>query len=185
VIAARETHLVELVSPSGEPIGSSTVEEAHTAPGTLHRAFSVVLHDGTGRMLLQQRAKAKTRFALRWANACCGHPEPGQSVVEAAARRMREELGVTGVNLTEAGIHVYAATDPATGRVEHEYDHVLIGRVDGNLTTDPDPAEVAALQWVSGSSLIAANDRYAPWLSGVLSVAQSSISVRDEPQSAG
>ena len=49
----------------------------------------------TGRTLLQQRAAAKTRFPLRWANACCGHPAPGEAVTVAAARRLGEELGVT------------------------------------------------------------------------------------------
>ncbi len=39
--APREKHLVELVDDAGRPVGATTVEEAHTAPGRLHRAFSV------------------------------------------------------------------------------------------------------------------------------------------------
>ena len=65
-------------TPTGRPIGSATVDEAHQAPGQLHRAFSVFLRDADGRVLLQQRAAAKTRFPLRWANTCCGHPAPGE-----------------------------------------------------------------------------------------------------------
>jgi isopentenyl-diphosphate delta-isomerase len=175
----RELSLVELVSAAGETVGSSTVAEAHTAPGLLHRAFSVLLVDLTGRTLLQQRAATKTRFALRWANACCGHPEPGEPVAEAAARRLREELGVSGVNLVDAGVYLYAATDPATGRVEHEYDHVLVGRTDNNLTPKPDPHEVATLRWVPVSSLVAEQDTYAPWFAGVLGVARSSVAMTD------
>ena len=50
----------------------------------LHRAFSVLLFDDDGRTLLQQRAAVKSRFPSRWANTCCGHPGPGEPVVEAA-----------------------------------------------------------------------------------------------------
>src|SRR5262245_20873390 len=104
---SREAHLVELVSENGTAVGSATVEEAHQAPGLLHRAFSVLLFDSEGRTLLQRRAASKTRFPLRWANACCGHPSPGVGVVEAATQRLSEELGLTGVRLAQAGIYAY------------------------------------------------------------------------------
>jgi isopentenyl-diphosphate delta-isomerase len=175
VTAAREAQLVELVDVDGVARGSCTVAEAHAAPGRLHRAFSVVLLDDQDRVLIQQRAAAKTRFALRWANACCGHPAPGQTVVEAAAQRMVEEIGVRGVTLHLAGVYVYRAEDPRTGRVEHEYDHVVIARVPADQRTQPDPAEVAGVRWLAPdrlrADLASRPDRYAPWLGGVLAVA--------------
>jgi isopentenyl-diphosphate delta-isomerase len=91
----RESHVVELVDLSGRAIGAASVADAHRAPGQLHRAFSVFLRDpGNGRVLLQQRASVKTRFPLRWANSCCGHPLPGEDVTVAAQRRLAEELGI-------------------------------------------------------------------------------------------
>lgn len=167
----REMDLVELVDPSGQPVGSATVSEAHTAPGQLHRAFSVLLFDPAGRTLLQQRASVKTRFPLRWANTCCGHPTPGTSVVEAATQRLAEELGVRGVPLVDVGVYTYRAEDQTTGRVEYEYDHVVIGRVAGDIAVAPDPAEVAATRWVPATSLVPAGEEYAPWLAGVLPIA--------------
>jgi len=173
----RESLLVELVSETGAPIGEATVAEAHTAPGRLHRAFSVHLMDTAGRLLLQQRAAVKTRFPLRWANACCGHPPPGSSVVDAALTRLAEELGVdVDLDLTEVGVYAYRAADPVTGLVEHEYDHVLLGIVDADrLVLRPDPAEVAALRWVEPAdlriALAATPAEYAPWLAGVTSLA--------------
>lgn len=172
---SRESQLVELVGADGAAAGSCTVAEAHTAPGRLHRAFSVMLLDETGRVLLQQRAAAKTRFPLRWANACCGHPAPGQAVDDAAVARLVEEIGVRSVSLRPAGVHPYRAEDPQTGRVEHEYDHVLVGRVPAELPLRLDPAEVADVRWLSPEQLSADladhPDRYAPWLPGVLAVA--------------
>jgi isopentenyl-diphosphate delta-isomerase len=150
----------------------STVDAAHRAPGQLHRAFSVVLVDEAGRLLLQQRAAVKTRFALRWANACCGHPRPAEPVTVAAERRLAEELGIEAVPLTEVGVHVYHAVDRTTGRVEHEYDHVLFGRVGPATLVHPDPDEVATVTWMSpgrlATELGAHADRFAPWLGGVV-----------------
>jgi isopentenyl-diphosphate delta-isomerase len=170
-MSARESHLVDLVDEMGTSLGATTVMQAHTAPGQLHRAFSVLLFDPAGRTLLQQRAAAKTRFPLRWANSCCGHPAPGESVVDAAAKRLAEELGVTGVRLATVGVYTYRASDEATGRVEHEYDHVVVGQVAPELALAPDPAEVAATRWVPASSLVPEGPEFAPWLAGVLPIA--------------
>ena len=168
----REQHAVELVDETGRAIGEMTVEIAHKAPGQLHRAFSVVLTDGAGRVLLQRRAAAKTRFAGRWANACCGHPGPGVSLESAANERLGEELGVAPVQLAEIGVYTYRAADEATGRVEHEYDHVLLGTVPADLSVNPDPAEADAVQWVAldelRTALVSDPASYAPWLAGVV-----------------
>jgi isopentenyl-diphosphate delta-isomerase len=170
---SREEDLVELVDVAGNAVGSATVDSAHTAPGHLHRAFSVLLFDVDGQTLLQQRAAAKTRFPLRWANACCGHPAPGMGVVASAEQRLAEELGITGVTLREVGVYTYWAADSATGRVEHEYDHVVIGRVRRGLVFTPDPAEVRGVRWAAADALLGTltSDSYAPWLSGVLPIA--------------
>jgi isopentenyl-diphosphate delta-isomerase len=182
----REEQLVELVDGNGQPTGTATVRAAHEPPGRLHRAFSVLLFDETGRTLLQRRAAAKTRFALRWGNACCGHPGPGVAVETAAAVRLAEELGITAVPLRPAGIYVYRAGDASTGRVEHEYDHVLLGRVPGGSAFQPDPDEIAELAWRSVDEVDAelATDpgRYAPWLAGVLAAWRAGP---PEPESAG
>jgi isopentenyl-diphosphate delta-isomerase len=188
-VTARESHLVELVDTSGRPTGSMTVEEAHTAPGRLHRAFSVFLRDPDGRVLLQQRAEVKTRFPLRWANSCCGHPLPEEDLAVAASRRLVEELGVQGVSLTEVGVYTYFAEDPATGRVEHEYDHVLVADVPAGLTVAPDADEVSDTRWVPVPDLLAAMEQdsraYAPWLFGVTKRLADAFPVSLDGQSGG
>ena len=171
-MTAREGHLVELVDPDGRPVGACTVAKAHSEPGRLHRAFSVLLFDSKGRTLLQRRSAEKTRFPLRWANACCGHPAPGEALVTAASRRLAEEIGLRSVPLTEIGVYAYRASDPTSGRVEHEYDHVLLGTVGAAPAFEPNPMEVAELRWIAPDELrraLAADpDSYAPWLAGVL-----------------
>ncbi len=181
-MTARETHLVELVDAGGVAQGSATVADAHRAPGQLHRAFSVFLRDPSGQVLLQQRSAVKTRFPLRWANTCCGHPLPGEEPTVAAARRLIEEVGVADVPLTEVGVYAYYAEDPATGRVEYEYDHVLMGDLPVGVRPAPDPDEVADLRWVPVPVLLGEIESdpraYAPWLLGVTQRLAGSVSDR-------
>src|SRR3984885_8083582 len=174
---SREDLLVELVDGGGAAVGACSVGEAHTPPGQCHRAFSVLLYDRDGRVLLQQRAPVKTRFASRWSNTCCGHPAPGEDTTTAAAQRLTAELGLTPEHttpLTEVGVFHYHAADPASGRVESEWDHVLVATFTGGSPT-PDEAEVSDFAWVSPASLRASMardpDHYTPWLAGVLDVA--------------
>lgn len=160
-VASRD--VVVLVDRAGAPEGEAAKLDAHVAPGRLHLAFSVLLYREDGRTLLQQRAATKYHFPLHWANACCSHPGPGEDVLASAERRVREELGV-GAALESAGTFTYRATCPVSGLVEHEFDHVLIGRLEG----EPDPAlgEVAALEWVDPAQVLAGrrSGLLAPWL---------------------
>jgi isopentenyl-diphosphate delta-isomerase len=185
----REIHMVELVDENGVPTGSTSVDDAHQAPGRLHRAFSVFLRDPDGRVLLQRRSATKTRFPLRWANTCCGHPEPGEDVAVSAARRLVEEVGVGGVHLAEVGVYAYYAEDPDTGRVEYEYDHVLLGDLPTGRNLLPDPGEVADLRWVPVPELkaaIADDPRsYAPWLAGVTARLVDHLDSDDAPERSG
>ena len=187
--APRESLPVELVDDDGNAVGSATVDEAHRAPGQLHRAFSVFLRDPAGRVLLQQRAAAKSRFPLRWANTCCGHPMPGEVLAVAAARRLVEEVGVGGVALTEVGVYSYYAEDPATGRVEYEYDHVLLGELPADRKILPDPEEVAAVRWMELDKLreaLTTDPRsYAPWLAGVTERLARHLHPDDAPERSG
>ncbi|MGW1741116.1 isopentenyl-diphosphate Delta-isomerase [Nocardia sp. NPDC001965] len=176
----RETLPVELVDSTGNTVGSCPVAEAHRAPGRPHRAFSVLIFDPAGRTLLQQRATGKTRFPARWSNTCCGHPAPGVPVADAAGIRLFEEMGLR-VPLTEVGVYNYRADDPRTGFVEDEWDHVLVGLVDG-LRPDPDPAEVAGYRWIRPDELRvrlrADPDSFSPWLAGVLEIAAAAPPIR-------
>ena len=159
-----EEERVVLVDENDRALGSAGKLAAHRDGGRLHRAFSVFLFDEAGRMLLQRRAAAKYHFPGYWTNACCGHPRPGEALLDAARRRVREELGVD-VELRPLFAFVYEARDAASGLTEREYDHVLVGR----LATEPTPApeEIESLAWWEPAALqrdVDANPRaYTPW----------------------
>lgn len=180
---SREDDPVDLVDSAGRSIGTATVGVAHRPPGQPHRAISVMVIGPDGRMLLQQRAAGKTRFAGRWANTCCGHPPPGADTEEFARRRLAEEIGLRLGRLEPAGTFTYRANDEESGYVENEYDHVYLGRVRQPAPPlRPEPTEVAAWAWVAPEPLRAAlagetradAGRYVPWLHQLLLAVSSS-----------
>ncbi|MDQ6828908.1 MAG: isopentenyl-diphosphate Delta-isomerase [Gemmatimonadota bacterium] len=132
--------------------------------GVLHRAFSVLVFDSAGRLLLQRRADKKYHSAGLWSNSCCGHPRPGESVLQAGRRRLREEMGFD-CELRELATFRYRA-ELAAGLAEHELDHVLAGEWEG--TPVPDPDEVAECDWTPLDSLeramIDEPSKYSAWL---------------------
>lgn len=163
---------------SGRAVGPSPKREAHLPPGRLHLAFSVFLFREDGSVLLQRRARSKYHFPGVWANACCSHPEPGEDLVDSARRRVREELGIAPEavpSLEPAGTFVYRAEDPVSGLVEHEYDHVLVGRLLGEAAEalSPLPDEVDAVRFADVREVSGAGERegLAPWFEEALAIA--------------
>lgn len=155
---------VVLVDEHDREVGTAEKIEAHRSGGRLHRAFSVFLFDGDGRLLLQRRAAGKYHFGGLWTNTCCSHPRPGELPVDAGRRRLGEEMGIDAI-LYSAGTFMYEAHDPASGLTERELDHVLVGRFDGS--PDPNPDEVCDWRWISleelESELRATPDAFTPW----------------------
>jgi isopentenyl-diphosphate delta-isomerase len=155
---------VVLVDERNRPFGIADKLQAHRDGGQLHRAFSVFVFDSAGRIMLQRRASTKYHFAGRWSNACCGHPRRGETVLEAAHRRLPEELGFD-TPLHEAFTFLYTATDDATGLTEREFDHVLVGEYDCDPC--PNPREVGAWRWAEQRNLLQELDRnseaFTPW----------------------
>ena len=170
-----------------EVIGSDNKYNVHKflagqPKGVVHRAFSVMLFDAEGRMLLQQRAASKITFPTVWTNTCCSHPLHGQTPSEvdppydgrtepigikhAAVRKLRHELGTKQGALKAddfkymGRVHYWAADTVTHGSNapwgEHEIDYLLLLRLPKGkqLELDPNPDEVMAVDWVSAEELI-------------------------------
>jgi len=142
---------VEVVDATGRTIDTAEKVSAHQAPGLSHRAFSVFLLDADRRVLIQRRAAAKYHSPSLWSNTCCGHPRPGEAPTDAALRRLHEELGVVPAHLTQAGTVSYRVTDPLTGLIEDEWNHLYVGRTD--TAPQPDAREVSQWRLVELSTL--------------------------------
>ncbi len=162
---------VILVDQHDHPIGQLEKLAAHQQ-GLLHRAFSIFIFNQQGQLLLQQRHADKYHCGGLWTNTCCSHPQPGESVIQAAERRLQEELGFT-VPLTHKGHFTYRA-EFDNGLIEHELDHVLVGH--SELKNPPfNQEEIAALKWIDIAELKRELEqhpqRYTPWLKQALALA--------------
>ncbi len=133
---------VILVDASDRALGTAPKLDAHRS-GDLHRAFSVLIDDGNGNLLLQKRHVDKYHSGGLWTNACCGHPRPGEDALTAARRRLQEEMGIACA-LSPLGTLVYRA-DVGDGLVEHELVHLFGGKHTG--TVHPDAREAEAYAW--------------------------------------
>ncbi len=160
--AATDTLI--LVDENDVATGSCEKVECHLGDGLLHRAFSVFLFNPNGALLIQQRAPGKMLWGGYWANSCCSHPRVGEDTLDAAHRRIREELGVT-CDLRYLYKFVYRAT---FGDVGSEYENcwVFAGHFDGEVDANPD--EIAEWRFISPDELTheidSNSELYTPWL---------------------
>lgn len=139
---------VVLVNPQDEVLGLMEKQQAHIN-GLLHRAFSVFLFNQNGEMLLQKRAAEKYHSPHQWTNAVCSHPRIEETYLEAAKRRLNEELGIEA-ELSEKFNFIYKA-DVGGGLWEHELDHVFTGIYHSEFNLNKD--EVAEVRYISLENL--------------------------------
>ena len=158
---------VILVDENDNKIGTSEKIHAHKE-AKLHRAFSVFVFNSNNELLLQKRSEEKYHCPSLWSNTCCSHPKPGESIEQAAHRRLKEEMGFD-CELKEVFSFIYKVAFD-NGLTEHELDHVFIGRYDGKVK--PDENEVAAIRWADVKLLRKDMDentgRYTYWLKLIL-----------------
>jgi len=179
----RVVNVDEAVTPSPDPAGTPADPDSlivvdaadrdlgrlskalcHQGNGVLHRAFSLLIFNEAGDLLIQQRAPSKRLWPLYWSNSCCSHPCSGESMEAATSRRMQEELGMA-CPLQFLFKFQYHAQFDATG-AENELCSVFIGACSDPVRSDPE--EILAWRWVSPEALhsqLASGEasRFTPW----------------------
>jgi isopentenyl-diphosphate delta-isomerase len=144
------------------PVGKLEVHQR----GLRHKAVSVFVLEGS-RVLIQKRAAGKYHTPGLWANTCCTHPLWEEEAATCAARRLREELGITGLAPAFAGQVEYRA-DVGQGLVEHELVDIFVAEASPDLVVRPTPSEVEAVRWVDLDALKTEvqirPDQFTPWL---------------------
>lgn len=136
---------VIVVNQQGREIGSESLLKAHTK-GTLHRSFGIFIINSQNHMLLQKRTLTKIHSGGLWCNACSSHPNPGEKTIDAAHRRLMEEMGIN-CPLQEAFTFIYQVNFEKNNICEHEFGHVFIGFC--NDVPRPNSEEIAAYRWMS------------------------------------
>jgi isopentenyl-diphosphate delta-isomerase len=155
---------VVLLDESGNARGRHEKGSAHGASTPLHLAFSCYVFDSRGNFLTTRRAAAKKTWPGIWTNSVCGHPQEGESLLDAILRRAGFELGLAldDIRLVLPDFRYRAELD---GVVENEMCPVFYA----TTTADPrpNPAEVDATRWMSWPDFQAAalppGSAYSPW----------------------
>lgn len=145
----RMEEQVVLISENDEVLGLMDKMQAHEN-GILHRAFSVFLFNEKGELLLQKRAAEKYHSPNQWTNAVCSHPRINETYMEAAQRRLLEELGIEKVTLTPKFHFIYKA-DVGGNLWEHELDHVFTGVYNGAFSLNKE--EVSEIKYMTMEQL--------------------------------
>ena len=153
---------VILVDEKDNQVGLMPKLEAHQK-GLLHRAFSVFIFNSDYKLLLQKRASSKYHSGGLWTNTCCSHPRDGEDIIDAANRRLNEEMGIK-TSLRKVFDFIYTA-ELDNNLIENEFDHVFYGVYDIDPIINKD--EVEDFKWVDMETLkndIENNkDQYTVW----------------------
>ena len=142
---------IAIVDIDDKIIGYSEKMKVHEE-GVLHRAFSVLIFNDKNKMLIQRRALEKYHSPGEWTNACCSHQRDGETIKEAAYRRITEELGIVTPNLIERFVFHYKCKF-SNELYENEIDHVFTGIYNEKITNF-NKEEVCDTQWISYEDLL-------------------------------
>ena len=159
---------VVLVDDRGNAIGDQLKSAVHHATTPLHLAFSLYLSDADGRLLMTRRALSKVTWPGVWTNSCCGHPMPGESMVDAITRRLAQETGLRFTDLREVLPDFSYRVQDVTGIWENEICPVFVATVapEGPAIA-PDPAEVMDWAWADWTDIAASMAvtpfAFSPW----------------------
>lgn len=140
------TDYVVLVDELDNEIGYEEKLKAHLE-GKLHRAFSVFLFNEKKQLLLQRRALSKYHSGGLWTNSCCSHPKPKEELLNAANRRLKEELLINSrIHLDVIGSFIYNVKFE-NELTENEFDYILIGC--HSVTPEINTEEALDYKWLT------------------------------------
>ncbi len=138
-----------LVDAADRDLGRLSKAQCHEGRGILHRAFSLLIFNDRGELLIQQRSASKRLWPLYWSNSCCSHPRGAETMEAAIHRRLYEELGLRCPLHFLFKFQYQAQFDP-TG-AENELCSVFVGRCADSVKIDD--AEILAWRWVDPEAL--------------------------------
>jgi isopentenyl-diphosphate delta-isomerase len=157
---------VILVDENDIPIGTEEKVKCHLPDGKLHRAFTALLFDKNGRLVLTRRAKEKMLWPEDWDGTFASHPRESETYVSSGERRMPEELGIE-VELDYLHKFEYHVPYKNVGS-ENEICGTLIGIIDESTELKKIEGEIDEIKWISAVELLSeikTNPKiYCPWM---------------------
>lgn len=155
-----------LVDGNDTPVGTGEKVECHLPRGRLHRAFTALLFDRSGRLILARRSASKMLWPGFWDGTFASHPRASETYVEAAERRMPQEMGAS-CRMDYLFKFEYHVPYRDVGS-ENEVCGTVIGTVDDETAFDVVSSEVSEIARASSDQLLDAmagsSASYCPWM---------------------
>ncbi|WP_268541947.1 isopentenyl-diphosphate Delta-isomerase [Candidatus Nitrosotenuis cloacae] len=160
-----EEYLI-LVDSNDNPVGTEEKVKCHLPNGKLHRAFTVLLFNKEGKLLLTRRSPSKMLWPGDWDGTVASHPRKTETYVSSAERRLPEEIGAF-CKLDYLFKFEYHVPYKDVGS-ENEVCGTLIGIVDDRFSMKLVPDEISETRWVDSDELFSDIERnpasYCPWM---------------------
>nr|AIE93877.1 isopentenyl-diphosphate delta-isomerase (idi, IDI) [uncultured marine thaumarchaeote AD1000_41_B03] len=157
---------VILVDQNDNPIGKEDKVKCHLPNGKLHRAFTALIFNGDGKLLLTKRGDGKMLWPNDWDGTVASHPRESETYVSSAERRMPEEIGI-GCKMNYVNKFEYHVPYKDIGS-ENEICGTLIGTVDSFDESSLIKDEISEIKWIDPDELkneLEENkDVYCPWM---------------------
>jgi len=173
---------VILVDENDNPIGKEEKVKCHLPNGKLHRAFTALIFNNEGKLLLTKRSDEKMLWPGYWDGTVASHPRESETYVSSAERRMPEEIGID-CKMNYMNKFEYHVPYKDIGS-ENEICGTLIGIVDDFDETCLIKDEISEIKWIDSDELkneLEQNmDVYCPWMVIALYFLDRSIDVDDK-----
>lgn len=157
---------VILVDQNDNPIGLEEKVKCHLPKGKLHRAFTALLFDNNGRLVLTKRSPSKMLWPGDWDGTVASHPRENETYVSSAERRMPEEIGIS-CKFDYLFKFEYHVPYKNVGS-ENEICGTLLGVIEDSTKFNLVEDEISEAKWVSPDDLMEDLKKspqiYCPWM---------------------
>ena len=157
---------VILVDKNDNPIGVEEKVKCHLPDGKLHRAFTALLFDKEGKLVITKRSPSKMLWPGDWDGTVASHPRESETFVSSAERRMPEEVGIS-CKFDYLFKFEYHVPYKDVGS-ENEICGTVIGIVEKSSKFNLVEDEISDLKWISAEELVKELEKipeiYCPWM---------------------
>jgi len=155
-----------LVDKNDNPVGTEEKIKCHLQNGKLHRAFTVLLFNEEGKLLLTKRSESKMLWPGDWDGTVASHPREAETYIASAERRIPEEVGIS-CKLEYLFKFEYHVSYKDIGS-ENEICGTLIGIIKNSSSVNLVEEEISEVRWITCSELMDELQKtpniFCPWM---------------------
>ena len=142
---------IDVLDIEGNKTGKTCQKSVVHKKGLCHATVHIWFYSNKGKILLQQRAASKAIYPLLWDVSVAGHVNSGESLITAAIREVKEEIGITIGENDLKKIGVMKSFQSYKSRIiDNEFHTIFISKLNDDIENlSPQKEEVEALKTVS------------------------------------